>query len=84
MAKKYTVVTKESDLPSDARYAGHSYTSWNGFTLVIETRQIERDRIKITYRYYDGPQAPSSQSVQYEWAAGTQWKIAAKSAMIIY
>ena len=83
LSKKYTIVTKESELPADAVYAGDTYTSWNGFMLEIEARNAKFNCIELTYSYYGGPMAPSRQSVQYEWVP-PHWKIVSKGDMAIY
>ena len=83
LAKKYTVVSKESDLPVNSRYAGVTYTSWDGFMLSIEARQIRQDEVRITYSFYGGRFAPSRQIIQYEWAK-SKWKIVSDGGTIIY
>jgi hypothetical protein len=80
LAKRYTVVEKE---PAGARSTTRPHELVNGFLLSIEVRHTRKDRVKVSYRDYEGPVAGSAQAVEYEWAEA-RWKTASKSDMVIY
>jgi hypothetical protein len=83
LAKRYTVVEKDGTLPAGARSTARPHELENGFLLSIRVRHTRKDRVKVSYRDYEGPVAGSAQTVKYEWV-GAKWKTVSRSDMVIY